>query len=321
VAPHGHPRRTHPGPQPQGQLLEHGRARPRRPLLRDLHRPRPRVRPRRRPGRRRGPLPRDLEPRLPAGGPVGRPRQGRLRHPRPVAQQEHRHGRRPGAHRVPAPGQAQHVRDRRDLPRHRARRRAGGHALRRRSGRRRAAPRRGRPCPQRAHAHDRRRGARQRGARLRAAPAAAAQHPVDAPARRARPGAARAAAAEPRTDGRVLPRGRRALGAGEPGGLRRGGVLPADAGRRHPDLRPGRRSGPRGAQHRDQRGAGVPPARHLRLPDRPDPGDGFRAGAQRRPGTLRRTHDRAAAARQGRRPRQEGRRGRHRGLPSAARRG
>ena len=47
-----------------GQLLVHRRARPGRPVLGDLRRPRPRVRRGRRPGRRRGPVPRDLEPRL-----------------------------------------------------------------------------------------------------------------------------------------------------------------------------------------------------------------------------------------------------------------
>ena len=46
------------------QLLAHGRHRPVRPQLRDLLGPRPRVRRRRRPGRRRGPLRRDLEPRV-----------------------------------------------------------------------------------------------------------------------------------------------------------------------------------------------------------------------------------------------------------------
>ena len=59
--------RADPAPQRQGQLLGHGRARSRRPLLGDLLRPRARARPRRRPGGRRGPLPGDLEPRLHAG--------------------------------------------------------------------------------------------------------------------------------------------------------------------------------------------------------------------------------------------------------------
>ena len=65
----GLPRRAHPAPRRQGQLLGHGRARSRRPLLGDLLRPRARARPRRRPGRRRGPLPGDLEPGLHAGRP------------------------------------------------------------------------------------------------------------------------------------------------------------------------------------------------------------------------------------------------------------
>ena len=49
--------RADPAPRPGRQLLAHGRARARRPVLGDLLRPRPRIRPRRRPGRRRGPLP------------------------------------------------------------------------------------------------------------------------------------------------------------------------------------------------------------------------------------------------------------------------
>ena len=59
-----------------------GVAGPRRPGQRDLRRPRPGVRPRRRPGRRRGPVPRDLEPRLHAVRDHRRPRQGRVRRPR-----------------------------------------------------------------------------------------------------------------------------------------------------------------------------------------------------------------------------------------------
>ena len=65
----GLPDGAHPAPRRQGQLLGHGRARSRRPVLGDLLRPRPRARPRGRPGRRRGPLPGDLEPGLHAGRP------------------------------------------------------------------------------------------------------------------------------------------------------------------------------------------------------------------------------------------------------------
>ena len=56
-------------------------------------------------------------------------------------------------------------------------------------------------------------------------------------------------------------------------------------------------------------------ARHLRLPDRPDPGDGRRAGARGRRGRLPPPDGRAAPAGQGRRPRQEGRAPRRDGLP------
>ena len=68
------------------------------------------------------------------------------------------------------------------------------------------------------------------------------------------------------------------------------------------------------------RRAGLRAARHLRLPDRPDPGDGGRAGPRRRRGGLPRPDGRAARARQGRRARQEGRARRHRGLPRGRRR-
>ena len=78
----GAARRAHPAPRPRGQLLAHGRARPRRPVLGDLLRPRPRVRPRGRPDRRREPLPRGLEPRLHAVPARRGPQQGRLRHRR-----------------------------------------------------------------------------------------------------------------------------------------------------------------------------------------------------------------------------------------------
>ncbi len=61
---HGVPDGADHAPRQARQLLAHGRARPRRPVQRDLLRPRPRVRPRGRPGRRRGPLPGDLEPRV-----------------------------------------------------------------------------------------------------------------------------------------------------------------------------------------------------------------------------------------------------------------
>ena len=67
----------------------------------------------------RGPLPGDLEPGLHAGRAQRGPQQGRLRHRRPAAEEEHRHRHGPGAGRVPAAGRRQHVRDRRDVPGHR----------------------------------------------------------------------------------------------------------------------------------------------------------------------------------------------------------
>ena len=71
--------RADPAPRAARQLLAHGHPRTGRAVQRDLRRPRLGLRPRRRPGRRRGPVPGDLEPRLHAGGAVGRPGQGRLR--------------------------------------------------------------------------------------------------------------------------------------------------------------------------------------------------------------------------------------------------
>ena len=77
------------------------------------------------------PLPGVLEPRVHAGGAERGPRQGRLRRPRAAAGEEHRHRHGPRAGRLPAAGQGQHVRDRRDVPGHRAGRRARGPPLRR----------------------------------------------------------------------------------------------------------------------------------------------------------------------------------------------
>ena len=80
-------------------------------------------------------------------------------------------------------GSRQHVRDRRDVPGHRAGRGAHRPPLRRRPRGRRPVPGRRRPRPQLDDAHRRRRHARQRGPRLRAAPAAAPRGPLDAAAR------------------------------------------------------------------------------------------------------------------------------------------
>ena len=119
-------------------------SRARRPLLGDPLRPRPGARRRRRPRRRRGPLPGDLEPRLHAGRARGGALQGRLRHRRAAAAEEHRHRHGPGAGRLPAAGQAEHVRDRRDVPGDRAAPRSSPDAG---TGRRGAEPRGRRPLP------------------------------------------------------------------------------------------------------------------------------------------------------------------------------
>ena len=104
-----------PAPRPGRQLLAHGRARPRRPVLGDLLRPRPGIRPRRRPGGRRGPFPRGLEPGLHAGPAEQGPGQGRLRHRGPAAVEERRHRHGPGADGVHPAGRRQPVRDRHHL--------------------------------------------------------------------------------------------------------------------------------------------------------------------------------------------------------------
>ena len=95
------------------------------------------------------------------------------------------------------------------------------------------------------------------------------------------PGAARADAGLPRRDGPGLRQPRHRLGAHRAGGVRRGGRVPQDAPVRHPDLRPGRRRGE--ADRRDDavRRARLRAPRHLRLPDRPHPRDGGRAGPRR----------------------------------------
>ena len=68
-----------------------------------------------------------------------------------------------------------------------------------------------------------------------------------------------------------------------------------------------------------QRRAGVPAARHLRLPDRPHPGDGGRAGSPRRRGGLPPADGRAAAAREGRRGGEEDRQRRYLGVRAVPR--
>ena len=204
----------------EGELLVDGRARPGRPLLGDPLRPRPGVRP----GLRPEQLARhaaELEDRyleiwnlVFMQDELSAVRsQGGLRHRRPAAEEEHRHRHGPRAGRVPAPGRREHVRDRRDVPGHRAGRGAHRPPVRRRPRRRRPVPGGRRPRPQLDDADRRRRHARQRGPRLRAAPAAAPRGPLDAAARLRGPGAARAAPGQPRQDGRDLRRAAPRLGA------------------------------------------------------------------------------------------------------------
>ena len=217
-------RRADPAPRQEGQLLAHRPARPGRPVLGDLRRPRSRLRRRRRPGGRRGPVPRGLEPRLHAVRDRPGAQQGGLPRPRPAAPAQHRHRHGPGARRAAAAGRGEPVRDRRGPPRPRPGGRAGRRHVRRRHRRRarrhrqpvagagrgprdrRPAARGRRPRPQRAHAHGRRGPPRQRGRRLRAAPPGPPCGARDAPARGPDPRPARAAAGEHGADEPLVPR-------------------------------------------------------------------------------------------------------------------
>ena len=168
--------------------------------------------------------------------------------------------------------------------------------------RRRAAAGRRRPRAQRADADQRRRHPRQRGARLRAAPPdpprRSARCACSASTSRCCPSCCRSAATRWR---RRTPSWR-----------------PASAGSRRWRTPRRRRSGrpcapaPRSSTRRSAttksqggttlvRRPGVPAARHLRLPDRPHPRDGRRAGPRGRRGRLPPADARAARARQGRR--------------------
>ncbi len=229
-----------PAARQEGQLLAHGGRGTRWSVQRDLHRPRTGVRPGRWPGRRRGPVPGDLEPGVHAVRARQRAEQGGLRHPRRAAEQEHRHRHGPRAGGLPAAGQAQPLRDRRGLPRHRDGVAAVRPQVRRRPRGRRPVPRRRRPRAQRDDADQRRRDTGQRGARVRPAPAAAPRGALDAPARRGGSGPARAAAGEPGQDEALLPRAGLRLGPDLHGRLRRGGGVPHHAEGRHEHLRPGR---------------------------------------------------------------------------------
>ena len=109
------------------------------------------------------------------------------------------------------------------------------------------------------------------------------------------PGAAGAAAGQPRQDGRDVQRPVSATGSGSPPSrtprstrsARRCAPAPPSSTPRPSEVTS---SGGSDALRRQ----GLRAARHLRLPDRPDPGDGRREGAQRRRGGLPPADDRAA---------------------------
>ena len=145
--------------------------------------------------------------------------------------------------------------------------------------RRRAAARHRRPRAHLADADRRRRDPVQRGPRLRAAPHPAPGDPGDAPARLRGPGAAGAAAGGARQHVAVVP------GARRPTSSRISQYAYAEEEAFRTTLRAGttildmavadtKKSGGKTLARRQ----GVPAARHLRLPDRPDPGDRGRAG-------------------------------------------
>ena len=115
----GIPRRADPAPRHGRQLLVDGHPRSVRAVLGDLLRPRPGVRRRGWPERQRGPLHRDLEPRVHAERAGRGHLQGELRDPRPAAAQEHRHRHGRRARRLPAAGRRQRLRDGPAAPGHR----------------------------------------------------------------------------------------------------------------------------------------------------------------------------------------------------------
>ena len=182
-----------------------------------------------------------------------------------------------------------------------------GRPLRHEPRGRRPVPGRRRPRAQLDDADRRRRHPRQRGPRLRAAPAAAARRTLDAAARRTRTASLpELLPGQPRQDGRDLHRAGHRLGAHLD-------VAYAEEDAFRQTLRTGTTIFDVAAQDAKAGGGtqlsgeqGVRPARHLRLPDRPDPRDGVRAGPLRRRGRVPPADDRAA------RPRQGGRAGRRR---------
>ena len=127
--------------------------------------------------------------------------------------------------------------------------------------------------------------------------------------------------ASDRRDGPAVPRARRRARERITRRRGRGGAqLPRDAHQGRDRLRHRRARGP-AVRRRAVGRAGLPAARHLRLPDRPDARDGRRAGAVGRRAGLPHAHGRAAGQGQGRRQAEEDRRRRHVGLPRAARAG
>ena len=186
--------------------------------------------------------------------------------------------------------------------------------------RRRPLPGDRRPRPLRRHDHRRRRDPVQRGPRLRAAPPAAPDRALGPAARRARAGAAVVRRGRARRDGPVLPGARHRLRAHRHRRADRGGDLPPDAVHRLEDLRERGRRDPPGGLRPAARRPGVQAARHLRLPDRPDAGDGRRGRADRRRAGLPHADGRAAQPGQGRRRRPQARLRRRHRLPRRARR-
>ena len=193
-----------PAPRPGRQLLAHGRAGPRRPVLGDLLRPRARstavraARTRTRTVTSRSGTWSSCRTCSSRSGPRTT---STSRAPLPLAERRHRHG--PGADGVDPAGRRQHLRDRHHLEDPRPGGRAHRAGLRPRPPHRRLAARRRRPRAQRGHAGRGRRAALERGAAATCCGGIAApQHPQPAAAGRARSAAAAA-----------LPRPRRALHA------------------------------------------------------------------------------------------------------------
>ena len=231
-----------PAPRPGRQLLAHGRARPGRPVLGDLLRPRARVRPRGRPesstrtATSRSGTSSSCRSTL---GAVRRKDDFESLGELPVAQHRHRHG--PGADGRPAAGRRQHLRDRHHVEGARPGRRADRAAVRPGPARRRVAARGRRPRAHGGDARRRRRHPGQRGPRLRAAPDPAPQHPQPAAAvRRAARRRGRSGAAAARTSGTCTSWPSVAISA---------------LGEQYPELHQRRAAHP----HRDRRrGGGVP---------------------------------------------------------------